>query len=65
MVEGDDGIVLVQPLSFAERKSLQEFLAYIELRVRPVEPFCAYLIRMAEIALDETQASMDGSQTIN
>ena len=52
MVDGDDGLTATQPLSVSERKTLQEFLQYIEHRVRSDEPFCAYLIRMAHIALD-------------
>ena len=38
-------------LSGKERGALDEFLAYVEFRVKDVEPGCARLVREARLAL--------------
>ncbi len=38
-------------LSGADRGAIEEFLVYIEDRVKDVEPVCAKLVRMARLAL--------------
>lgn len=40
-------------LSAKDRGAIEQFLVYIEERVKDVEPVCAELVRMARLALAE------------
>lgn len=40
-------------LSGKDRGAIEEFLVYIEDRVKDVEPVCAKLVRMARLSLSE------------
>jgi hypothetical protein len=46
-------------LSGKERGAIEEFLVYIEERVRDIEPVCAELVRMARLALAEPDSLQD------
>ena len=51
-------------LSGRERGAIQEFLAYIEDRVKGSEPVCANLVRKARLALTASPAA-EGDATLH
>ena len=52
-------------LSGEDRGAIEEFLAYIEERVKDAEPICAKLVRMARLALRERQALQDPDRVLH
>ncbi len=55
----------VSGLSAKERGAIDEFLAYIEFRVKDVEPACARLVREARLALADPVAAAGGDERLH
>lgn len=52
-------------LSGEDRGAIEEFLVYIEDRVKDVEPVCAKLVRMARLALRDPNALQDPRRVLH
>ena len=52
-------------LSGKERGAIDEFLAYIEFRVKDVEPACAKLVRMARLALSDRRPVQNPDEALH
>jgi hypothetical protein len=53
------------PLSIKERGAIEEFLVYIEDRVKEAEPVCAKLVRLARLALADPDKAQDPGRALH
>ena len=52
-------------LSGKDRGAIEEFLAFIEDRLKDAEPVCAELVRMARLSLADPHTSQEPGQLLH